>query len=146
MGTLKAELEQMLSQMKIYNEDTSKSCDNLKKTEKTSGHECECPICHGTGWELFKNDEGLEEAIPCRCGLREKEIQDSKLRFATIPETYKDFRLKDWNISHYSGNNRERAREIARNIKIYLDNLELEEKIQETRLELIRNGELKDEN
>ena len=84
-----------------------------------------CEKCGGRG-VYFVDYNTVRE---CECGLWERERQDSKLRFATIPETYKDFRLKDWNISHYSGKNREHAREIARNIKIYLDNLELEENL-----------------
>lgn len=123
MGTLKAELEQMLSQMKIYSEDTNKSCDNLKKTEKTSGHECECPICHGTGWELLKNDEGLEEATPCRCGLREKEIQDSKLRFATIPETYKDVTFKDFTIRYYT-KDKTGGKAVIDAVKYWIDHMD----------------------
>ena len=81
-----------------------------------------CSICHGTGWELYTNDDGLEEAIPCRCGLREKEIQDSKLRFATIPETYKNVTIKDFVTRYYKDKLGSKA--VIDSVKYWLEHMD----------------------
>ena len=84
-----------------------------------------CEKCNGRGF-YFVDYNTVRE---CECGVLEQERQENKLRFASIPDAYKDFRLKDWDISHYKGKNRDAAREIARNIKIYLENIEKEEEL-----------------
>lgn len=60
----------------------------------------------------------------CDCGLRQREIQQNKLRFAAIPETYKDVTLKDLTLKHYTSPESKAAfKDIADNVKRYLDNL-----------------------
>lgn len=84
----------------------------------------ECPICGGTGWELYNDENGYEVARECKCGLRQKEIQESRLRFATIPETYKDITLNDMKTVYYSKQeNKNVFKEISELIKWYLENL-----------------------
>jgi len=61
----------------------------------------------------------------CDCGLIEKERQNSKLRFATIPETYKEVTLKDMRYSCYEKPESKTVfKAAAELIKWYLDNLE----------------------
>ena len=50
------------------------------------------------------------------------------MRFASIPETYKDIRLSDWQLSHYTGKNRETAKNILTTTMAYFENLEEFEK------------------
>jgi len=60
----------------------------------------------------------------CDCGLRQREIQAGKLRFAAIPETYKDVTLKDLVLKHYTKPESKAAfRAAANGVKKYLDNL-----------------------
>lgn len=81
----------------------------------------ECPICKGTGW-VFVEDNTVKE---CECGLRQKQILDSKLKFASIPETYKNITLKDVSTNFYTRqDSRDKMKAVARLIKWYLDNID----------------------
>lgn len=60
----------------------------------------------------------------CDCGLRQKQIQEGKLKFAAIPETYKDITLKDLVPKHYTKpESKASFKAIAQNVKQYLDEL-----------------------
>ena len=96
------------------------------QTEKTTDFGTDvCPICHGTGWELIVDENGYEAARECQCGIRAREIQESKLRFAAIPTTYRDIRLKDLSLKYYT---KQESKSIFRAtcelIKWYLENLD----------------------
>lgn len=84
----------------------------------------ECPICHGTGWELYVDGTGNEYARECQCGIRQRDIQENRLKFATIPETYKDVTLKDMRLSYYA---KQESKDLIKAtlglIKWYLDEL-----------------------
>jgi DNA replication protein DnaC len=74
-------------------------------TTKTKNlEECgsECPICHGSGWELYVGDDGNEYARECQCGIRKKQIQENRLSFASIPVNYQNVALTDMRTSYYS--------------------------------------------
>ena len=84
-----------------------------------------CPLCNGSGWELYIDDNGNDVARVCPCGIREREIQESRLRFAAIPETYKNIRLKDMSFKYYTKqDSRNVFKAAAEFVKWYLDNLE----------------------
>ncbi len=46
----------------------------------------ECPICHGTGFELSSDEQGVVTSAPCRCGQGER--GEKLLRAARIPKRY----------------------------------------------------------
>ena len=79
-----------------------------------------CPKCNGKGYYFIDYNTVRE----CECGLWEQERQESKLRFATIPETYKNVRLADWKISNYNPEYKEKAKAIILSAKNYFDNLD----------------------
>lgn len=39
-----------------------------------------CPICHGSGWELFYDKKGRTFAHDCPCGLRGKAIATARAK------------------------------------------------------------------
>lgn len=82
-------------------------------------------MCRNTGWVLSRDENGYEIAKECSCGIRQREIQNSRLRFASIPETYKDVRLKDLSTKYYK---KEESRNIIMAagmfVKEYLNNLD----------------------
>ena len=83
-----------------------------------------CPLCNGTGWELYIGEDGREYARECSCGKRQKEIGKGRLRFASIPETYKDVRLKDMRFSFYEKPESKNVfKATAELVKWYLENL-----------------------
>lgn len=85
----------------------------------------ECPVCHGSGWELYIGEDGNEYARECECGIRAREIQESKLKFAAIPKTYKDVSLKDMSFNCYEKpESKVTFKAAAEFIKWYLENLE----------------------
>lgn len=80
-----------------------------------------CPLCNGSGW-VFTDFNTVKE---CECGIREREIQESRLRFASIPEAYKDVRLSDMHYRYYTKQNSKNAfKAVAGFVKWYLENLD----------------------
>ncbi len=79
-----------------------------------------CPKCNGYGWRLNEYDE----AVVCECGQLEKEKQENKLKFAMIPETYKDVGLKDISTAYYKlPESKASIKAAANRVKEYLDDL-----------------------
>lgn len=61
----------------------------------------------------------------CECGIRQKEIQESRLRFASIPETYKDVTLKDIKTKFYTKpESKNLIKAAGEFISWYLENLD----------------------
>lgn len=81
----------------------------------------ECPKCLGRGW-VFINENTVVE---CDCGLNERERQNSKLRFANIPDNYKDIRLKDFATKHYSQENKASAKAVINAVKYWIDHKDI---------------------
>lgn len=80
-----------------------------------------CPLCKGTGWQFIDDSSVIE----CTCGKRQKDIYDSRLKFASIPELYKDVRLKDIATSYYKRQeSKEALINAAKIIKVYLDEID----------------------
>lgn len=80
-----------------------------------------CPMCKGTGWTFIDDNTVIE----CDCGLRQRQVLDSKLRFATIPLTYRNVRIEDISTSYYKS--KDNAAAMKANIEFvrrYLDNLD----------------------
>lgn len=83
-----------------------------------------CPFCHGTEW-IIEIRDGIEFAKPCRC--REKAALKRRIRFADIPETFRDMQLKTFSINAYqTENGKETARLACKIIKAYLESFESE--------------------
>lgn len=84
-----------------------------------------CPKCNNTGWETYIGEDGYEYAKECSCGIRQREIQESRLRFASIPETYKDVTLKDIKTNYYTKQeSKDLIKATAEFVKWYLENLD----------------------
>ena len=79
-----------------------------------------CEKCGGRGF-YFVGENTVKE---CECGVWESQRQEGKLRFATIPETYKNVTLEDWRLGNYNAEYRTQARAIGNSIKGYLANLD----------------------
>lgn len=60
----------------------------------------ECPICHGTGLEMIP-DGGQGTCRECKCGIRQKQIMNSRLSFANIPENFEDVRMSNFDEAVY---------------------------------------------
>ena len=79
-------LEEKLQQVK---QDMSNGLLN-RDSEKSSEDSNVCPICRGTEW-ITEVVDGVEVAFPCKC--REENRMRRRIRFAEIPEAFKDMPL-----------------------------------------------------
>lgn len=115
------EWEDLLNEMKNNarqkSEDTSSLMNSETQETKT------CSKCGGRGW-YFVDDE-YNTVKECECGLVERERQENKLRFASIPETYRNVSLKDMTTKYYTQHvSKEVFKATAELVKWYLENLE----------------------
>lgn len=63
-------------------------------------HSSECPKCHGAGYYMeFEGD--VQYAVECQCGIRKKTILQNQLKFAEIPETFRNSNFGDLKSSVY---------------------------------------------
>ncbi len=71
---------------------------------------------------MFVDDNTVKE---CECGQLDRERMQSKLQFASIPETYKNVTLRDLKTSCYTKTeSKEIYKVVAHKIKHYLDNID----------------------
>lgn len=97
----------------------------ITATMTSEPEENECPMCHGSGWVMYEDDNGCLWQKECECGIRQQMIMKSRLKFASIPELYKNTRLKDLSLSAYqNGESREIFKVACKAIKYWLDNLD----------------------
>lgn len=75
-----------------------------------------CKICNNTGWIVDENNV----AVPCKC--RSKRILNNRIKFASIPEAFKDIRLSTFSLSYYS--DKATINEVVQTVKYYLNNLD----------------------
>lgn len=84
-----------------------------------------CPKCYGSGWELYRDEHGIEYARECDCGKRQQDIQGSRLRFASIPIAYRDVTMKDLTSKHYSKQESKNVfKAVAQAVKWYMEHLD----------------------
>lgn len=117
------EFQEMLNQMK--SELLKNRSDELNQEKnQTSDRLPICPKCHGTGWELFTDENGYEVARECDCGILEKKRFDSKLSFAAIPKAYENVRLKEFSTKYYTSENKSLAKAIVNTVKFWFEHRE----------------------
>ncbi|MCU6736475.1 ATP-binding protein [Diplocloster agilis] len=77
-----------------------------------------CPDCQGTTWIL---DKKTNSVTPCKC--RDKTIMDRRLRFAALPEAFREMDLKTFRTDIYQiPESRDKIKGACQVIKTYLDN------------------------
>lgn len=114
----------------ILNDTRPASSTPTKKNSSDCGTVSNCPVCNGTGWRLFVDETGKDVAEICSCGIYQKQIHESQLKFAAIPENYKDIRLSDMSFKYYTDPKSINSfKVVAEFVKWYLENLD--ENIQE---------------
>lgn len=73
---------------------------------------------------MFRDEQGREYATECDCGKLEADIQNNKVKFAHVPETYKDARLKALTTRYYSQDGKKIFKSICDTIKFWLDHVD----------------------
>ena len=83
-----------------------------------------CPICHNSGWEFLK-DGGQGTVRECVCGIRQKQIMNSRLSFANLPENFKNVRFNNFDTSVYEDvKSRNKAETAVKAVNHWLNNFE----------------------
>ena len=116
MSNLKDELREIIGQtqdLKVKKNSLKSQDDGQKMMNNV------CEKCKGLGWYFIDYNTVRE----CECGILEIQRQESKLSFATIPETYKDIRIEDWKRSFYSNEFKPQAKTILESVKGYLEHI-----------------------
>lgn len=116
-------LQEMVN--RIQGERRSTMLTTSKEPEKDLPVSDICPVCHGSGWIYWRDNNGIEYGRRCGCGLVERQIMERKLEFANIPEAFKTLDIRSFRLDVY---HKEDSRKAIANtcaaIKYYLDNLE----------------------
>jgi len=60
-----------------------------------------CPICKGTGFEYYEDEQGRPFTRECSCGIRQKQIKKNRIEFANIPYGFKTMRLDNYREDIY---------------------------------------------
>jgi len=100
-----------------------------------------CPVCHNSGWEIITDQDGYEVYRKCKCGIYQRQIMQNRLRFAKIPENFKDMRLDSFDIAIYrSDTSRNEAAAALEGVKYWLNNFKI---MQERGMGLYLYSEIK---
>lgn len=94
------------------------------RIQNPSSDEAVCLYCGNSGWEPVVID-GIVYAKDCRCGIRKRDIHKNRLRFADIPEAFKEVDLKDFKKSVYTmQESQEKIIEAAKAVRYWFQNLD----------------------
>ena len=81
-----------------------------------------CPVCHNTGWEEYEKD-GYTFCRECKCGIRRRQIEENRMRFANLPSNFSKLRISSFDITAYNSPNcQNAARNAVKGINYYLNN------------------------
>lgn len=84
-----------------------------------------CPLCHGEGGHMVKDENGYDVWKPCKCWF--KEMRKRSLRFANIPIKYKDATFDNYETEIYSKNSAAMGK-LKELCKSYVDEFTLNSK------------------
>ena len=87
----------------------------FSRTNTSTGSQILCEKCKDTGWIINENNF----AVSCEC--RNKKIRYNRIKFANIPEAFRDIRLSSFNIGYYE--NKAEINEAIKTLKYFLANL-----------------------
>lgn len=83
-----------------------------------------CPICQDTGLEWIP-DGGQGTVRECRCGIRKKQIVNSRLLFANVPESFKEVRMSNFSETIYNGtSSKNKIHTAVKAVNYWLDRFE----------------------
>lgn len=84
-----------------------------------------CPLCSNTGWIFYEDEDGYRFQKECSCGLLTRQRTESKLRFANLPDSFKDKRLKNFSLTAYrKPESLNCMKTSCKAIKYYFDNFD----------------------
>lgn len=63
--------------------------------------DCKCPLCNDTGVIEYEDAKGYRMWKDCECGIKEKKKIESRLKFADIPEAFKNMTMENFRTDIY---------------------------------------------
>lgn len=60
-----------------------------------------CPLCKDTGFEIYYDKDKHCVARECKCGLYKRKIFNNTLKFANLPDTFKNVRICNFDKNLY---------------------------------------------
>lgn len=95
------------------------------QTEPLISQTFECQKCKDTGYVMWQDDEGRYMQAVCECGKVQRDVQSRKMRFAAIPEKYRQTRFQDFRDDVYKRNeSRQLAVKAKMIVKEYAKNFD----------------------
>lgn len=84
-----------------------------------------CGKCNGTGWFSYIGEDGLFYAKECDCGMLETERENNKLKFANIPEMYKNVSFKDVSSRYFKNpDDKNSIKAASDGVKFWINNMD----------------------
>lgn len=113
---------ELVEQLQHLSNHLSHSTSGTEEKLQTP-HSSECPKCHGTGYYIeFEGD--VQYAVECQCGIRKKTILQNQLKFAEIPEMYKECTFANLRSNVYRlPESKEIFIQAAKAVKYWIENI-----------------------
>ncbi len=99
--------------------------ENGQKLNRNYTDSEKCPVCNGTGLEIYRDDRGRTFSKMCRCGAYKKNQKKERLDFAKIPEGFRSLKLESFRSDIYEDSRSKTI--IQKNLKAanwWLENFE----------------------
>ena len=116
MGTGNMDLVQKLK-------EKSNHLSHLEHSVMTEA-QTHCPLCDDSGWVWSRDQYGIPYCQECSCGIRKKIIHRNQLKFAEIPDIYKDAMFNNFRSAVYQlPESRETIRQAAKAVRYWVENI-----------------------
>ena len=93
-------MEQIMDQVLKERSGTQKTAALSGQKMRLTSTGCKCPKCQDSGWEIVE-ENGSSYARECSCGIRKREVLGRKLKFANIPDAFKEVCLENFRRDVY---------------------------------------------
>lgn len=114
MDVIDRTIDKVMADIRIMRNSSERHTDEETKYS--------CPVCNDTGWEEYEKD-GYTFCRECKCGIRRRQIEENRMRFANLPSNFSSLRLSSFDITAYNSPNcQNAARNAVKGINYYLNN------------------------
>lgn len=114
MDVIDRTIDKVMADIQIMRNSSERHIDEESKHS--------CPVCNDTGWEEYEKD-GYTFCRECKCGIRRRQIEENRMRFANLPSNFSKLRISSFDITAYNSPNcQNAARNAVKGINYYLNN------------------------
>jgi DNA replication protein DnaC len=114
---------ELIEKLKEMQSQSSHLTDGTKMESQTP-HSYKCHECNDSGWKWVKDSNGILYCEECPCGIRKKMILENQLKFAELPEMFKDSLFSDLKSNVYlDGKSKLMFSQVAQAVNYWLKNI-----------------------